>query len=337
MSQSQDLKSQLAQLDEVARRSLEDAAALAMSQRHAEVTLAHWLVAMVEKNGDVQRWLASQGVDRETIARRVRTDFQWMMSTTLNPTLSHEIASLIAAGAAMGTSNITTLDLIRAVMLTPVLYQSLLQLAPEFRRLPLPEYVPPPPPTAAELAFSDLMMRADEKARSCVLLKRGGPADKLAGSWQGPGVVPADDDRFEHWLSFDCKYLAPGIGPPEGIISLYTDGDHPTIGAAWHSPTATLKYAEGLPLFAHTALSLPPPIALSAEDDELYEKAWQANCPLYTDEALAVLGGWPFPWPDSDWEELRDGRLLAWTIAESEPWVELWQESDGFRVRPRTT
>jgi|GEM_PF-924839 len=331
MSQGQDLRSQIAQLDTAARRSLEDAAGLALSMRHAQVTLAHWLVTTVEKNADVQRWLASQSVDRETMARRVRMDFQWMPSITHTPTLSHEIVALIAAASAMQPSNITTLDLIRAVMLTPAIYQSLLQLAPEFRPLPLP-----PPPTSQDLAFPDLMMRANEKARCCVLLKRWGPADKLAGSWQGPGVVPATDDRFEHWLSFDCKYLAPGMGPSEGIISLYTDGDDPTIGAAWHSPTATLKYAEGLPLFGHTALSLPPPIELSAEDNELYEKAWQADCPLYTELALAVLGGWHFPWPDGDWEELRDGRLLAWTIAESEPWVELWQESDGFRVRPRT-
>ncbi len=73
---------------------------------------------------------------------------------------------------------------------------------------------------------------------------------------------------------------------------------------------------------------------------EAYDKylpVWQSNCPLYTNEAAAVLGGWHFPWPDGDWEELQNKPLLVWTIDDSEPWVEVWKEPNGFRVIQRIT
>jgi hypothetical protein len=54
-------------------------------------------------------------------------------------------------------------------------------------------------------------------------------------------------------------------------------------------------------------------------------------------EAAAVLGGWHFPWPDGDWEERCGESLLAWTIEESEPWVEVWRAASGLRVVQRIT
>lgn len=51
----------------------------------------------------------------------------------------------------------------------------------------------------------------------------------------------------------------------------------------------------------------------------------------------AVLGGWHFPWPDGDWEELIDRRLIAWTLADSEAWVEVWDQGGAFRVIERIT
>ena len=108
-------------------------------------------------------------------------------------------------------------------------------------------------------------------------------------------------------------------------------------GAATYDPSAVLPAAAERPLFAHSARTLPPPDALPGGDDDGYVRKWQSNCPLYTGEAAAVLGGWHFPWPDGDWEELRDQPLLVWTLDESEPWVEVWGGPDGFRVIQRIT
>lgn len=159
----------------------------------------------------------------------------------------------------------------------------------------------------------------------------------LAGVWGGAGVVPAPAGPFRHWLSIDCRFLPAGLGPPGGVLSVYTNEQDCVSGYVGHDPAASLAVGEGHPLYAQPRSSLPPPEALSAEDDATYIHLWQSNCPLYASEATAVLGGWHFPWPDGDWEELREHRLLVWTIEDSEPWVEVWAEPFGFRVLQRIT
>jgi hypothetical protein len=178
---------------------------------------------------------------------------------------------------------------------------------------------------------------ADQLARPCVLLKYSGPADGLAGVWGGPGIVPAPSGPFRHWISIDCRFLPPGLGPAVGILSVYTNEDDCVSGFAGHDPAVRLATTAGRALYAHPARSLPPPDALAAESDEAYTRRWQSNCPLYTGEAAAVLGGWHFPWPDDDWSELQEQPLVVWTLDESEPWVEVWGEPDGFRVMQRIT
>jgi hypothetical protein len=69
-----------------------------------------------------------------------------------------------------------------------------------------------------------------------------------------------------------------------------------------------------------------------------YERLYQSECPLYSsDGVFAMLGGWHFPWPDGDWQDLLDQSLLVWTFKESEPWVEVWNTAQGFRVIQRIT
>jgi hypothetical protein len=59
--------------------------------------------------------------------------------------------------------------------------------------------------------------------------------------------------------------------------------------------------------------------------------------PFYSGGAYAVLGGWHFPWPDGDWEDLVTCRLLAWTFAGSEPWLEAWARDDRVWLQERIT
>jgi hypothetical protein len=187
------------------------------------------------------------------------------------------------------------------------------------------------------MEMSDLARTADRLARPCILLKWTGLPDQLAGVWGGPGIVPPPAGPFRHWLSIDCRFLPAGLGPSRGVLSVYSDEDDCVSGFAGHDPEARLAINGGRALYAHAGQSLPPPDALSAEDDETYIRLWQSNCPMYTGEAVAVLGGWHFPWPDGDWEELRSQPFLIWTLEDSEPWVEVWGEPGRFRVMQRIT
>ena len=189
----------------------------------------------------------------------------------------------------------------------------------------------------------DRLAEAGRLARPCVLLKPSKPTETLAAIWGGPGVVPPPPGPFRHWLSIDCQFLPPEVGPTAGVISVYTDEDDCESGTVCHDPDARLLIGGGLGLSAECAVSIPPPDALSAAGDEDYLRYWQKNCPLYGGQAFAVLGGWHFPWPDDDWEELGNGTLLVWTIEDAEPWVEVWggPRTDGeerpFQVVQRVT
>lgn len=184
---------------------------------------------------------------------------------------------------------------------------------------------------------TELLAAAQRLARPCVLLKHSGPADRLAGVWGGPSVVACPSGPFRHWLSIDCRFLPALIGVSSGVISVFSNQDDCKTGVVEYDPSAKLPASASLPLFAHEGQSLPPPDAMPSEEYERYLPSWQSNCPLYTNEAAAVLGGWHFPWPDDDWVELQEKSLLLWTIEESEPWIEVWKEIGGFRVIQRIT
>jgi hypothetical protein len=165
----------------------------------------------------------------------------------------------------------------------------------------------------------ELIAAANRLARPCKLLKRNGPADRFAGVWGGPSVVASPRGPFRHWLSIDCRFIPEEFGLPSGVLSFFSNEDDCKSGVAAYDASAKLGTDIGSPLFAHKCHSLPPPDAMPFEEYGRYLPFWQSNCPLYTNEAAAVLGGWHFPWPDGDWEELREKPLLLWTIDESEP------------------
>jgi len=68
-----------------------------------------------------------------------------------------------------------------------------------------------------------------------------------------------------------------------------------------------------------------------------YVHLWQENCPLYTSDAVAVIGGWHFPWPDGDWYENEKNELVLWVLKGAEPWVEVFQNNGQFTVKQRIT
>jgi len=187
------------------------------------------------------------------------------------------------------------------------------------------------------MTYSDLLDTASRLARPCKLLKYIGTSEDFAGVWGGAPTVSTPGEKFKHWLSIDCRFIPKGIAPTHGVISVFTNEADCASGLVAFDVHAKLTLSGGKPLFAHDAQSYPPPDVLSEEHQDAYIPIWQANCPLYTEEAVAVLGGWHFPWPDGDWAELREKPLLLWTIEDSEPWVEVWGESAGFKVIQRIT
>ena len=187
------------------------------------------------------------------------------------------------------------------------------------------------------MSETELALEAHRLARPCILLKRTGSPDRLAGVWGGPGVVGVRPGPFRHWLSLDCQFLAAGLAPPTGVLSIYSNEDDCVSGVVAFDPAASIVASSGSGLYAYLSTSLPPPDALPGGDTEEYMRLWQSNCPLYTGEAAAVLGGWHFPWPDGDWEALRQESLLVWTLDDSEPWIEVWRQADGYRVIQRIT
>jgi hypothetical protein len=212
---------------------------------------------------------------------------------------------------------------------------------------------------------AELIAEAEKLARPCVLLRKKGSEDRFAAVWGGDGLVPAPEGDFCHWLTVDCSFFPKGLGVTKGCLSIYTDEDDCESGVAVLDKKGKLTAERGsTKLYAHEARSLPPADAVfrfgspavhkwlrankwkpewgyndNFNDSDLveeYEQLYQSECPLYTDKAHAVLGGWHFPWPEGDWEDLADRPLLVWTFEDSEPWVEVWG-GDEFEVKQRAT
>jgi hypothetical protein len=209
-----------------------------------------------------------------------------------------------------------------------------------------------------------LIEEGERLARNCVWLLSEGNPKEFAGVWRGPGLVSPMAQGYEHWLSIGCRFLPRGIAPDSGCLSVYTKNVD-RYGMVIVDPAAELEHGKGRRLHAQPARSLPPIdavfrfgssevrdwlVSVGWQPDweyndnfrdrataEHYLRHWQQNCPLYREDVFAVLGGWHFPWPDGDWAELLDRPLVLWTVAESEPWVEVWGWDDGFRVIQRVT
>lgn len=68
-----------------------------------------------------------------------------------------------------------------------------------------------------------------------------------------------------------------------------------------------------------------------------YTREWAKQCPLYMGGIVAVEGGWNVPWPEGDWRSLVDSELVLWTLEESEPWVEVFNDTKQYTVFQRVT
>jgi hypothetical protein len=194
-------------------------------------------------------------------------------------------------------------------------------------------------------------------ARPCVNLNIARPSEPVVAVWGGDGIVPAPLGPYAHWISLACHALSRPAPADTGWLSVYVNTDDGVSGMIVVDPAAALPKHQkaGIALAGTPARSFPPidavtqvpqvhawlvsqgivhdPVQNAYFDDDDYNRVYQQECPLYSRDAIAVIGGWHFAWPDGDWQDLQNATLLIWTFRDAEPWVEAWQMSDGtFQV-----
>lgn len=197
--------------------------------------------------------------------------------------------------------------------------------------------------TGGDMNLDDFVAKARRLAKPATDLVEGSGSDPLAfwhgGFWDGlplitfayrgtwfeltldddgsGSVVPVDKPRYEGMPLVGSP--APSLPPVDAVFQLAD----PEVEAylAKHGWSAQREYYAGFPD--------PMP--------GQYQELWMSQCPVYTGQAAAVFGGWNYPWPDGDWEELAGKELVLWTLKDAEPWVEVFRDGDGFIVMQRTT
>lgn len=221
------------------------------------------------------------------------------------------------------------------------------------------------------MTAQDMLVEARTVAKPCIQLTIRSQDGPLAAVWKGKGLVPVKAPNHEHWLSIDCSKLPGDFADLSlaGVISIYASRKGGKSGRCEHDPSlASVAGGKGETLYARSATSLPsfcqllrngtPPIRKWMQDvgcdvairffqcskeinpiKKAYHELVAVDNPLYQSDCpvFAVLGGWPIEIYEDDWgEQVKDpkARQLAFTYAESEPWVQAWVDADGkFHVR----
>ncbi len=220
-----------------------------------------------------------------------------------------------------------------------------------------------------QLTPDELIAAGRELARPAVALYDKGK--EYAAVWRGSGVVSPGPGEWRHWISIDKRFLPDNPRKLGGVISVYDwigDGDRFAEVKVVHDAQATLpKKTDGIKLYAKEIRCLPDveavfqfgsqrvkdwAEAMSWSENPDYEQTpVQKYVKLVRDEhpfstndgAFAMLGGWSwcFNWCYSLGEEypwhLRQKALIVLTIAESEPWIEVFDDGQEFVALSRIT
>jgi hypothetical protein len=177
-----------------------------------------------------------------------------------------------------------------------------------------------------------------------------------------PGTLLRNNGSGEptaFWHGFDMEGRVMSLLHAGSWLTLKTDSRlGPTV------TESTRDELTGRPLFAEPYLSLPPvdvvflqgSQAIGAyleqndwERDEpfnpnfkhptaaAYGQLWRENCPMYRTDIVAVSGGWLFPWPDIEWDELIAADLVLWTLEGAEPWFDVYAQEGRYTAYEHAT
>jgi hypothetical protein len=176
-------------------------------------------------------------------------------------------------------------------------------------------------------------------AKPSLLLKDHGSGQPLA-YWHEPAWC----DGLRPWITLTPTLLEGISKCPLTLFENETCG-----GLVEERDTKNLPPT--IPLFAHPEKSRPPACELDffgnyhlveeAEHDDYPGSEYEAfglDMPIARDDVFAIVGGWHRAWPDDDWLELADKRLVLTTVANAEPWLEVFHGAkEGFLVKYRVT
>lgn len=221
----------------------------------------------------------------------------------------------------------------------------------------------------ATLSPEDLIAEGRKLTRPAVALYDKG--SKYAAVWRGTGVASPGPGEWRHWISIDTKFLPDNPRKLKGVVSLYdwfADDDRMGELKVVHDARATLpKMTDGTKLYAKNFDCLPDVDAVfrfgsKKIEDWLKAVSWNPNTgyeqspvkeylklvhsvhPFMThDGAYAMLGGWSwcFTWcygidEEYPWDVFQKP-LVVLTLAESEPWLEVFDAGKKFVTFSRIT
>jgi hypothetical protein len=199
--------------------------------------------------------------------------------------------------------------------------------------------------------------------RDCYFLKPFGTGEPVA-MWFEADSAQESVTGWRCWLTIRSDSLPCSKAPKTVFLSVSTNGlEHGVIDLVDRWPQRN-----GTPLYPHVASVLPPIDAVFAKGSEevgewlkannwsrivryngnfpeanlveAYERVWFTEHPIYRNDPdiYVATGGWHLPGQDNDWHALIPAKLLLTTIRDSEPWVEVFQMSNGdCRVIQRIT
>jgi hypothetical protein len=211
------------------------------------------------------------------------------------------------------------------------------------------------------VTVDELIAEGRRLQRRTILLTPDGSGDPGA-LWYGHDYDEDTADGHRCWISVKAD-IVPSF-ESRGWLSIFTDDESCEGGRA--DVLSTPFRRDGVQLYPKEIVVLPTIDAVIARGSaaiepwllenkwkrdwrynpnfrdhamvERYEAVERQENPLYWKDAYATLGGWHMGWPDDDWHDLLDAKLLVHTFMDSEPWVEAWQLPSGeMKVIQRIT
>jgi hypothetical protein len=226
------------------------------------------------------------------------------------------------------------------------------------------------------MTLDELVEEGAALSRPCFLLREG-RGERLAGYWGGEredmlNTIPPEATAVAsrtHVLTLDPALFAElglhRLGDPIGIFATKFRDGHACVRAERASlPAFPDISCSGRRLFALPGSSFPPfeavclyggegvgrwlrslglerhqyEEALGEEVAREYQGEFTRRAPFYSDVVDVIVGGWHMMWPDDDFYVPREMRLLATTLRDAEPYLEVWlSESGNVSVKERTT
>ena len=190
------------------------------------------------------------------------------------------------------------------------------------------------------------------------------PLGEVAAIWHDCNEDEIESTGHHCWITIDARFV-PGL-PSSTIKFLRVLTNEDDCEGGKIEVSAENNRREGIKLYAHPANVIPPldAVMLKGSDavgqwlaahkwqrdwgyngnfqDEAakaYNRVWFAEHPMYREsDIFAILGGWHFQFPDSDWMNQLEDQHVILTLRDSEPWVEGWlTRNRDFKVFQRIT